>query len=174
VSTEEALYGRPCAETLRAWEEPARQAVRALAGTPAYERSRRARYQVEALFAELKQRLRVERVRLRRLWNVAEQFHLAATAQNLKRLVQFLARGQPGPALRTAEEPRRTEPDRMGSTASDEPTQKQLTAPEALRIASFFNSLKWFVNAQISPRHLSSFRGFLFIRQPRISERLRV
>ncbi len=83
------------------WEEPARQAVRALAGTPASERSRRARYQVEALFAELKQRLRVERVRLRRLWNVAEQFHLAATAQNLKRLVQFLARGQPGPALRT-------------------------------------------------------------------------
>ena len=40
-------------------------------------------------------------VRLRRLWNVAEQFHLAATAQNLKRLVQFLARGQPGSALRT-------------------------------------------------------------------------
>ena len=59
------------------WEEPARQAVRALVGTPAYERSRRARYQVEALFAELKQRLRVDRVRLRRLWNVAEQFHLA-------------------------------------------------------------------------------------------------
>jgi hypothetical protein len=84
------------------WEEPARQAVRALAGTPAYERSRRARYQVEALFAELKQRLRIERVRLRRLWNVAEQFHLAATAQNLKRLVRFLARGQPGPTLSTA------------------------------------------------------------------------
>jgi len=83
------------------WEEPARQAVRALVGTPAYERSRRARYQVEALFAELKQRLRVDRVRLRRLWNVAEQFHLAATAQNLKRLVQFLARGQPGPTLST-------------------------------------------------------------------------
>ncbi len=74
---------------------------RALVGTPAYERSRRARYQVEALFAELKQRLRVDRVRLRRLWNVAKQFHLAATAQNLKRLVQFLARGQPGPTLST-------------------------------------------------------------------------
>lgn len=81
------------------WEESAREAARALAGTPAYERSRRARYKVEALFAELKQRLRVDRVRLRRLWNVAEQFHSAATAQNLKRLVQFLARGQPGPTL---------------------------------------------------------------------------
>ncbi len=78
-------------------EEAVRMTVRALAGTPAYERSQRDRYKVEALFAELKQRLRLGRVRLRRLWNVAEQFHLAATAQNLKRLVQFLARGQPVP-----------------------------------------------------------------------------
>jgi len=43
------------------------------------------------LFSELKQRLGLRRVRLRRLWNVAEQFFLAATAQNLKRLVRFLA-----------------------------------------------------------------------------------
>ncbi len=83
-------------------QEPARQAVRALAGTPAYERSRRARYKIEALFAELKQRMCLRRVRLRRLWNVAEQFLLAATAQNLKRLVRFLAQRQPMPALSTA------------------------------------------------------------------------
>jgi hypothetical protein len=38
---------------------------------------------------------------LRRLWNAAEQFHLAATAQNLKRLVQFVARGQPVGILST-------------------------------------------------------------------------
>lgn len=73
------------------WHEPARQAVRELVGTPAYERSRRTRYRIEALFADLKQRMRLGRVRLRRLWNVAEQFLLAATAQNLKRLVRFLA-----------------------------------------------------------------------------------
>jgi transposase len=73
------------------WHEPARQAVRALVNTPAYQRSRRARYKIEALFAELKQRMRLERVRLRRLWNVGEQFLLAATAQNIKRLVRFLA-----------------------------------------------------------------------------------
>jgi transposase len=66
------------------WEEPARERVRALVDTPAYERSRRDRYKVEALFAELKQRLRVGRVRLRRLWNVAEQFHLAATGRPLR------------------------------------------------------------------------------------------
>ena len=77
------------------WHEPARQAARALAGTPAYERSRRARYRIEALFAELKQRMRLGRVRLRRLWNVGEQFLLAATAQNLKRLVRFLVQRPP-------------------------------------------------------------------------------
>ncbi len=75
--------------------EPARQAVRALAGTPAYAHSQRKRYRIEALFAELKQRMRLQRVRLRRLWNVSEQFLLAATAQNLKRLVRFLAQQPP-------------------------------------------------------------------------------
>jgi transposase len=84
------------------WQEPARQIVRALAGTPAYESSRRARYKIEALFAELKQRVRLRRVRLRRLWNVAEQFLMAATAQNLKRLVRFLARRQVAPAPNSA------------------------------------------------------------------------
>jgi IS5 family transposase len=66
-------------------------------GTPAYERSRRARYKIEALFAELKHRMGLRRVRLRRLWNVSEQFLLAATAQNLTRLVRFLA--QPNPTV---------------------------------------------------------------------------
>jgi IS5 family transposase len=81
------------------WHEPARQAVRALVGTPAYEHSRRARYRIEALFAELKQRMRLPRVRLRRLWNVSEQFLLAATAQNVKRLVRFLAQQSPLPKV---------------------------------------------------------------------------
>jgi IS5 family transposase len=59
----------------------------------------RARYKVEALFAELKQQIKLRRVRLRRLWNVTEQFHLAATAQNLKRLVRHLAQMQsPAPS----------------------------------------------------------------------------
>ena len=77
------------------WDEPSRQVVRALAGTSAYQRSQRARYKIEALFAELKQRMSMQRVRLRRLWNVSEQFLLAATAQNLKRLVRFLAQRPP-------------------------------------------------------------------------------
>jgi IS5 family transposase len=59
-----------------------------------YKRSQRARYKIEALFAELKQQIRLRRVRLRRLWNVGEQFYLAATAQNLKRLVRHFAQKQ--------------------------------------------------------------------------------
>ena len=73
------------------WHEPARQTARELAQTPAYACSKRERNKIEALFSELKLRVGLRRVRLRRLWNVSEQFYLAATAQNLKRLVRFLA-----------------------------------------------------------------------------------
>jgi hypothetical protein len=77
------------------WHEAARQVARDLVPTPEYVRSRRERKKIEALFSELKLRLGLRRVRLRRLWNVAEQFYLAATAQNLKRLVKVLAPPQP-------------------------------------------------------------------------------
>jgi transposase len=73
------------------WHEPARQTARELAQTSAYACSKRERNKIEALFSELKLRVGLRRVRLRRLWNVSEQFYLAATAQNLKRLVRFLA-----------------------------------------------------------------------------------
>jgi hypothetical protein len=76
-------------------QESVRQAVRALVGTPAYGGSRRDRNKLEGLFAELKQRMRLGRVRLRRRWNVSEQFSLATTAQNLKRLVRFFAQRPP-------------------------------------------------------------------------------
>ena len=79
------------------WHEPARQTARELAQTPAYACSKRERNKIEALFSELKLRVGLRRVRLRRLWNVAEQFYLAATAQNLKRLVRFLAQREPVP-----------------------------------------------------------------------------
>jgi transposase len=83
------------------WHEPARQVVRELAQTSAYLQSRRERNKMEALFSELKQRMGLRQVRLRRLWNVAEQFYLAATAQNLKRLAKFLAQRQPAPTFCT-------------------------------------------------------------------------
>ena len=84
------------------WHEDARQAARALKGTPAYEQSRKTRYRVEVLYSELKNRIELRKVRLRRLWNVAEQFLLAATVQNIKRLVKFMNLKQPTLAPNTA------------------------------------------------------------------------
>jgi hypothetical protein len=77
------------------WHEQAREVVRGLADTPPYIHSQRARRKIEAMLSELKHRVGLRRVRLRRTWNVAEQFLMAATAQNLKRLVRFLEQRQP-------------------------------------------------------------------------------
>ena len=81
--------------------EPARQRAHALAKTPAFAISQRARRKVEALFAELKNYIGLRRLRLRRMRFVREQFYLAATAQNLKRLVRFLS-SKPTPQIATA------------------------------------------------------------------------
>jgi hypothetical protein len=71
--------------------EAARQRARDLWNTPEFEQAQRQRKKVEALFAELKSRTGLYRLRLRRLKFVQEQFFLAATAQNIKRLVRFLS-----------------------------------------------------------------------------------
>jgi len=81
--------------------ESARQRARALAQTPGFAISQRARRKREALFAELKKYIGLRRLRLRGMRFVREQFHLAATVQNLKRLVRFLS-SKPTPQLATA------------------------------------------------------------------------
>ena len=70
--------------------EPSRQRARERATVPAFAAAQRQRRKVEALFAELKNQIGLRRVRLRRMKHVREQFFLAATAQNLKRLARFL------------------------------------------------------------------------------------
>ena len=75
--------------------EPARQRARELANTPEFAKAQKQRKKVEALFAELKNQIGLRRLRLRRLKFVREQFFLAAAAQNLKRLVKYLARTTP-------------------------------------------------------------------------------
>jgi transposase len=71
--------------------EPARQRARERTTVPAFAAAQCQRRKVEALFAELKNQIGLRRVRLRRLKFVREQFFLAATAQNLKRLARFLS-----------------------------------------------------------------------------------
>jgi transposase len=70
--------------------ESVRQRARELAQTPEFAKAQRQRKKVEALFAELKNQIGLRRLRLRRMKFVREQFWLAATAQNIKRLVRFL------------------------------------------------------------------------------------
>jgi hypothetical protein len=81
--------------------ESARQRAYALAKTPAFAIAHRARRKVEALFAELKNQIGLRRLRLRRMRFVREQFYLAATVQNLKRLVRFLSL-KPTPQIASA------------------------------------------------------------------------
>ncbi len=78
-------------------EEDVRQRARQRTQEPAFFPHQRDRRKVEALFGELKNRIGLRRVRLRRLKHVREQFLMAATAQNLKRLVRHLAKVSPTP-----------------------------------------------------------------------------
>ena len=72
-------------------DEEVRQRARERNQQPDYFRHQRSRKKIEALFGELKNRICLRRARLRRLRHVREQFLMAAIAQNLKRLVRFLA-----------------------------------------------------------------------------------
>jgi len=72
--------------------EDARDHARSLAGTDAFERSRHERKKVEMLFAHLKRHMGFERLRLRGVSGAQDEFLLAATAQNLKRLATLTAK----------------------------------------------------------------------------------
>jgi hypothetical protein len=71
--------------------EAEREHVRALKGTEAFERSARERRKVEMSFAHLKRNLGFRRLRLRGITGAADEFLLAATVQNLKKLARFMA-----------------------------------------------------------------------------------
>lgn len=70
--------------------ENARDVARKLSATPAFKRSRRERKKVEMLFAHLKRILKLDRLRLRGLTGAQDEFLLAATAQNLRRMAKRL------------------------------------------------------------------------------------
>jgi hypothetical protein len=79
----------------RSLHETARDVARQIATTPEYQRSRCERKKVEMLFAHLKSILKLDRLRLRGLSGAADEFTLAATVQNLRRMVKLLAQGPP-------------------------------------------------------------------------------
>jgi hypothetical protein len=64
--------------------------ARDIAVTHAYITSRRERKKVEMLFAHLKRILKLDRLRLRGPSGARDEFHLAATAQNLRKLAKLI------------------------------------------------------------------------------------
>ena len=79
--------------------EREREHVRQLAGTPAFKKSAHERRKVEMLFAHLKRNLEIRRLRLHGLTDASDEFLLAATAQNLRRLARNLVVPPPPDAL---------------------------------------------------------------------------
>jgi hypothetical protein len=76
----------PARKISRSVYEGARDLARAIAKTEAYQTSRRQRKKVEMLFAHLKRILKLD------------EFHLAATAQNLRKLAILVPAAPPMPA----------------------------------------------------------------------------
>ncbi len=79
---------------MRSIHEGARDLARDISKTDAFVTSLRQRKKVEMLFAHLKRILKLDRLRLREPNGAKDEFHLAATAQNLRKLAKLI----PAPA----------------------------------------------------------------------------
>ena len=80
----------PQRKILRSIHEGARDMARDIAKTEDYKISCKLRKKVEMLFAHLKRILRLGRLRLRGPCGAKDEFHLAATAQNLRNLAKLI------------------------------------------------------------------------------------
>jgi hypothetical protein len=81
---------RPARKLLRSIHEGARDLARDVAKTEEYAVSRQQRKKVEMLFAHLKRNLGLGRLRLRGPNGARDEFHLAAAAQNLRKLAKLI------------------------------------------------------------------------------------
>ena len=80
----------PARKVTRSIHEDARDVARDIARADAYVTSRRERKKVEMLFAHLKRILRLDRLRLRGPCGARDEFLLAATAQNLRKMARLI------------------------------------------------------------------------------------
>ncbi len=91
--------GQPMRKLLRSIHEGARDVARDIAQTDAYLVSRRLRKKVEMLFAHLKRILKLDRLRLRGPMGARDEFLMAATAQNLRKLAKLIPLKAQEPAV---------------------------------------------------------------------------
>ena len=82
----------------RSIHEGARDMARAIAKSSEGRVSRRLSKKVEMLFAHLKRILKLDRLRLRGPTGARDEFLLAATAQNLRKLAKLIPIPSPKPA----------------------------------------------------------------------------
>jgi transposase len=82
--------GQPFRKVTRSIHEGARDMARDIAKTDAYVTSRRERKKVEMLFAHLKRIVKLDRLRLRGPCGARDEFLLAATVQNLRKLAKLI------------------------------------------------------------------------------------
>ena len=75
---------------MRSIHEGARDLARDISKTDAFVTSLRQRKKVEMLFAHLKRILKLDRLRLRGPNGARDEFHLAAAAQNLRKLAKLV------------------------------------------------------------------------------------
>jgi len=80
----------PARKVLRHIYEGARDIARELSLTDAYVESQKKRKKVEMLFAHLKRIMKLDRLRLRGPNRAKDEFHIAATAQNLRKLAKLI------------------------------------------------------------------------------------
>jgi transposase len=80
-------------------DEDARDHVRSLGNTQAFQHSRRERKKVEMAFAHMKRILKLDRLRLRGLAGARDEVLLVATAQNLRKLARYVSRPPPIPTM---------------------------------------------------------------------------
>jgi transposase len=73
----------------RGIHEPERNVARTIAATSEFLQSRYDRNKAEMLFAHLKRILKLDRLRLRGLSGAQDEFLMAATAQNLRRMAKW-------------------------------------------------------------------------------------
>ena len=88
----------PARKVPRSIHEGARDMARAIANSWEGRTSRRLRKKVEMLFAHLKRILKLDRLRLRGPTGARDEFLLAATAQNLRKLAKLIPLPHPKPA----------------------------------------------------------------------------
>lgn len=81
--------GKDARKIARSIYEESRNVARTICKSPEYIQSQKDRKKVEVLFAHLKRIMNFDRLRLRGISGAQDEFILAATAQNLKKLAQL-------------------------------------------------------------------------------------